>query len=295
MLYPYSHLNGRMVQEKTMMITDTLVNVDIHDLTLAYNLGFSDYHIALSMGEEELQQTLKRNGYQPESSVGLFDEKKLVGFVLNGVRGNYCYDSGTAIIPSYRGKGYARLLLGKTLSLLTGQSIHTWVLEVLSDNTKAIRLYKSIGFTQHRGFNCYNLKADTIRGKELGTDLILSRQKTIAIPQGECLPSWQNEEEAIILGDIPTWDIKAEERTIGTLCFDPKTGSIAQLHIQEEERRKGYAKEAIIEAAKLCKADKLRFINIDDRYIPLNNLLLSLGFTCFTTQIEMINTIRGRV
>lgn len=277
-----------------MVRTETLVNVGIKELAQAYNLGFSDYHVALSMSEEKLGQTLKRNGYRPESSVGLFDGEKLVGFVLNGVRGNYCYDSGTAIIPQYRGKGYAHLLLEETLLLLTGQAIHTWILEVLSDNAKAIKLYTSIGFTQQRLFNCYQIKTEAIRGEEPDTGILLSRQKTPTIPQGQCLPSWQNEAESITIGEIPTWDIITEKRKVGTLCYDPETASIAQIHIQEEERRKGYAKEAIIEAAKLCKTEKLRFINIDDSYLPLNTLLLSLGFSCFTTQLEMTNTIRGR-
>ncbi len=274
-----------------MVVTNTLENVDIKELIVAYNLGFSDYQITLSMNEEKLQQILKKNGYRPESSIGLFDEKKLVGFVLNGVRGNYCYDSGTAIIPQYRGNEYAHLLLEKTLSLLNTQDIHTWILEVLTENTKAIKLYKGIGFTQQRLFNCYHIKAETIREEK--TDITLTQQKTLSIPQGECLPSWQNKTEAIKLGGVPTWNIKEGKRKVGTLCFDPKTGSIAQIHIQEEERRKGFAKEAIIEAAKLCKAEQLRFINIDDCYVPLNNLLLLLGFSCFTTQIEMLNTIRG--
>ncbi len=187
-----------MVQEKTMVVTDTLENVDIKELTQAYNLGFSDYQITLSMSEEKLLRTLKKNGYLPTSSVGLFDENKLVGFVLNGVRDNYCYDSGTAIIPSYRGNGYAHILLEKTLSLLTDQDIHTWVLEVLTNNTKAINLYKSIGFTQQRDFNCYQIKTGTISEHE--TTISLTRQQSITIPHGECLPSWQNEVEAIKSG-----------------------------------------------------------------------------------------------
>ncbi len=277
-----------------MEMTHTLENVGIEELTKAYNLGFSDYQVTLSMSEEKLQKMLKRNGYRPESSVGLFDGEALVGFVLNGVRGNYCYDSGTAIIPSYRGKGYAHLLLDKTLSVLRGQDIHTWILEVLSDNTKAIRLYKDIGFTKQRGFNCYQAEAKAVTCKKAESGITLIPQQTITIPYGECLPSWQNEEQSIRIGGVPTWDITTGNRKVGTLCYDPERGSIAQIFIQEEERRKGYAKEAIIEAAKLCKTEQLRFINIDDHYLPLNNLLLSLDFVCFTTQLEMTNTIRGK-
>ena len=278
-----------------MVRTDTLENVSIKELTKAYNLGFSDYQVTLSMSEEKLQNMLKRNGYEPRSSIGLFDGEIVVGFILNGVRGNYCYDSGTAIIPQYRGKGYAHILLEKTLSMFTDRTYHTWVLEVLTDNTKAFNLYKSIGFTKHRGFNCYQIKAETIMEQETYANISLIRQQEVSIPHGECLPSWQNEETSIILGGIPTWDISKADRNIGTLCYDPETGSIAQICIKEEEKRKGYAKSAITKAARLCKTENLRFINVDDRYLPLNNLLLSLGFQCFATQLEMTNTIRGRV
>ncbi|NBK21817.1 MAG: GNAT family N-acetyltransferase [Spirochaetia bacterium] len=277
-----------------MMATHTLENVGIEELTRVHNLGFSDYQIDVAMSEQKLLNTLTRNGYHPESSVGLFDGDVLVGFVLNGVRGNYCYDSGTAIIPSYRGKGYAHLLLDKTLSVLKDQAIHTWVLEVLSDNTKAIKLYQGIGFTQQRSFNCYHIDANTITSKDTESGITLTPQQTISIPQGECLPSWQNDDQAIRAGGVPTWDIITEKRKIGTLCYDPVSGAIAQICMQVEKRRKGYAKQAIIEATKLCEKKQLRFINIDGSYLPLNNLLLSLGFVCFTTQLEMTNTIRGK-
>lgn len=275
-----------------MVVTHTLESVSIKELTRVHNLGFSDYQIDVAMSEEKLLNILTRNGYRSESSVGLFDGKTLVGFVLNGVRGNYCYDSGTAIIPQYRGKGYAHLLLDKTLSVLKGQAIHTWVLEVLSDNIRAIKLYTSIGFTQQREVNCYQIEAKTIKAHDTG--ITLARQQTISIPQGECLPSWQNEVQAIIAGDVPTWDITTEKRKIGTLCYDPELGTIAQIFMQREERRKGYAKGAIIEAAKLCAEKQLHFINIDDRYQPLNTLLLHMGFQCYATQLEMTNTIRGK-
>lgn len=275
-----------------MVVTDTLKNVGIKALTQAYNLGFSDYKVPFTMNEERLKNILARNGYRPDCSVGLFDDNTLVGFVLNGVRGNYCYDSGTAIIPSYRGKGYARLLLEKTLDLLQTQDIAEWTLEVLTDNTKAINLYASIGFTIRRSFNCYH--STTKVSEQEGNPVSLTRQTSIAIPQGECLPSWQNEEKSIIAGGVPTWDIIMDKEKVGTLCYDPETGSIAQIYIQEEERRKGYAKEAIIEAFKLCKAERLRFINIDDCYLPLNHLMKAMGFECFTTQVEMIKAIGDR-
>lgn len=277
-----------------MVVTDTLENTKIKDLTLAYTLGFSDYQIPLIMSEEKLQNTLTRNGYRPGSSVGLFDGPILVGFVFNGVRGNCCYNCGTAIIPDYRGKGYARLLLEKTLSVLKAQAIQNWVLEVLTDNTMAINIYKSIGFIQSRAFNCYRYKGTMIRQTKTNTRVTLTKQQSITIPQGECIPSWQNEEKAIMAGGVPTWDITVKQKNIGTLCFDPKTGSIAQIYIQGEERRKGYAKETIIEAAKLCNAEQLRFINVDDSYQPLHNLLNNVGFECFATQLEMTNSLRGK-
>ena len=275
-------------------MTDTLERVSLPELTRAYNLGFSDYRLAVAISEEKLQSTNIRYGYNPEYSVGLFDDNTLVGFVINGLRDGYAYDSGTAIIPGYRGRGYARLLLEKALSLMNSQDVHTWVLEVLSDNIRAIALYTSMGFSKQRGLHCYNLKAEDCRQISTKTEVVLMRQKSISIPRAECLPSWQNTEQSIIAGGVPVWDIMVKKKKIGTLCYENSTGSIAQLYIQEEERHKGYAREAIIEAAKLCKTDQLRFINIDDQYAPLNTLLHSMGFQCFATQLEMTNNLRGK-
>lgn len=269
----------------------TLGQISRKELTATYNQAFSDYQVAVNMTEEQLGKALARNGFQKDISMGLFDGQALVGFVLNGARDNYCYDCGTAIIPSYRGKGYARLLATETLALLRDQGLHTWVLEVLSDNKRAKKLYETIGFTTQREFNCYQIQAETLIDESKAT-VELKRQETFFVPSGECLPSWQNTKEAILAGEVPVWDIVFSAKKVGVLSFDPLSGSIAQLYIDEQERRKGFAGQALIAAAHLCRTEFLRFINIDAGYRPLNTLLEKHSFSLFVTQDEMTRTLR---
>lgn len=270
-----------------MVVTKTLEKVSIAQLTQAFNLGFSDYQLSVEMDEQTLARSLRQNSFCPTCSVGLFAEETLVGFVFNGRRGQQAYDSGTAIIPSYRGKGYSTLLLEKSKEVLIQAGVTSWVLEVLSENTQVVELYKRNGFAESRKLNCYECEPSLLSSEEISTKVELCLQEYPHLLAGECMPSWQNATESIVEGSLPTWDITVEKQRVGTLSFNPTKGSIQQLFILDEYRGRGYAQSALKEAARLCTAKMMRFNNIDACYRPLNELLLKIGFICFTTQFEM--------
>lgn len=52
-----------------------------------------------------------------------------------------------AVKPAYRGRGYSKQLLGKSLEVLRQQNILMIYLEVETENRAAIGLYQSLGFT----------------------------------------------------------------------------------------------------------------------------------------------------
>ncbi|WP_394699368.1 GNAT family N-acetyltransferase [uncultured Sphaerochaeta sp.] len=269
------------------MVIRDLREISPEKLSKTFNLAFEDYQVTLQMNATQLRKSLARNSYEPSSSVGLFDEDRLVGFVFNGKRENRAYDCGTAIIPSYRGKGYAHLLLDQTIQILEQKGLTSWQLEVLSMNTRAKELYKGKGFKINRQLNCYTKK---ITNQDRPTPLVSLIPGDISLLQKntDCLPSWQNSKESIEAGALPVWNILSNNQSTGYLCFSPESGSITQLFIFPDFRNRGIAFGAIKSAQFLCKVDTLRYINIDDSYEPLNKLLTKTGFTLFATQEELI-------
>ena len=265
-------------------MTRTLEGISSETLCKAFNKAFSDYQINTVMSENQLENNLKKNGFSPVCSIGLFDEEQLVGFVLNGKRKNQGYDCGTGIIPAYRGKGYAHTLVETAKKALTESALDVWVLEVLCENLRAKKLYEKAGFTTKRYLNCYSTPIEKLRTQ---SKVALKEQSYFSIPEGECIPSWQNSTDSMATGLVPVWDIFYNDTRCGVFCFIEDTGSIAQLYIYPQYRSKGIAKQTIIEGANHCKAKTLSVSNVDASYTPLNNLFSQLGFSLFTVQAEM--------
>lgn len=73
-----------------------------------------------------------------------------MSYVLNSTRKDLpdtAYDILTGTIPEYRRQGISRSILERTKALLKQKGVSTYTTEVLKDNSKALALYLSVGFT----------------------------------------------------------------------------------------------------------------------------------------------------
>lgn len=268
-----------------MVVTKTLEGISNETLCKVFNEAFSDYQITVQEPVELFVARNTRNGFCPSSSMGLFDNDQLVGFILICIRDNCAYDGATGIIPSYRGKGYSHLLVDETIKHLKQEGRSSFILEVLNENEKAKQLYIKHGFSYLRTLNCYTINRSELRD-EIEVELLGSTGKQDY--QEECIPSWQNSKASIEASGLTIYDMVQEGKRRGSICFEAQSGTVALLYIEPKERRKGFAKQAITEAAKHCTAENIRLINIDEAYKPLNELLRNMGFKKFITQSEMV-------
>lgn len=86
---------------------------------------------------------------------GIFDQDKLVAMAGQRLHPQqYTEISAVCTHPDHLGKGYAHALIQHQLQLILQQG-HVPFLHVREDNTRAIELYKRIGFQVSRGMNFY--------------------------------------------------------------------------------------------------------------------------------------------
>jgi ribosomal protein S18 acetylase RimI-like enzyme len=71
--------------------------------------------------------------------------------VLNG----QAYIYGFVVRPEYRGRGYGRQILARTIADITGEHAQPVLLEVEADNHAALALYRSCGFEITNTFDYY--------------------------------------------------------------------------------------------------------------------------------------------
>lgn len=139
-----------------------LVNVSFEELHKTFVDAFSDYAVDVSyMTHYVMENRAIKNGYDPESSVGAFNDSKLVGFTLVGIDNHYetpsAFDIMTGLVKDYRGKGIASQMFDFIIPSLKEKKIKQFYLEVLQENNAAIRAYQKAGFKINRSLDCFTL------------------------------------------------------------------------------------------------------------------------------------------
>ncbi|MCK5694561.1 MAG: GNAT family N-acetyltransferase [Bacteroidales bacterium] len=267
----------------------------------AFQEAFKGYEMQLT--QSELLKMLERRGFTPELSFGAFSGEKLVSLTFNGT-GNFndlftAYDSGTGTIEKYRGKGLASRIFEYSIPHLKRAGISQYLLEVLQHNSKAVSLYKRLGFEVSREFNYFIESSDKLRQPSnnpdpvyriLSTDL---SEKDRMRSFWDHQPSWQNSFEAVerIREDFLILGAFREDKLLGYCIFEPGSGDITQLAVDKRFRREGIASLLLQNAFQSNQYESVKAINYETDQAGFNRLMESFGITLKGTQFEMVKQL----
>ncbi|MDN4527260.1 GNAT family N-acetyltransferase [Fictibacillus fluitans] len=115
-----------------------------------FNEGFKFYFTEIHLTVDTLIKKIANEELSPERSLVAYDGEQPVGFILNGFRTingqKVSWNGGTGVIPDYRGKGIGKELMTASMELYKQEGINFLMLEAISENTKAIKLYEKMGY-----------------------------------------------------------------------------------------------------------------------------------------------------
>ena len=283
------------------MIIKSLGKTDFETITKACIQAFVDYDIQLNA--EELKIMWKRRGFCPDLSFAAFEGEDIVAYTLNGV-GNFngvkmAYDTGTGTLKEYRGQGLATKIFEYSIPHLKAANIHHYLLEVLQHNTKAVSVYRKIGFEVTREFNYFRWNNEDLKNEINKIEFPCSIEKIEIEKQGsvsdfwDFYPSWQNSFESIQRAheDFISLGAFSENKLIGYCVFEPVSGDITQIAVEKSHRRKGVASLLLHEVAKLNKDSKMKLINTDISCSSIVEFLKVKNIEILGKQFEMIKEI----
>lgn len=279
----------------------SLSETDFGVIFHAFNQAFADYEIQLD--RQQLRTMVKRRGFNPGLSFAAFEGNEIVAFTLNGT-GNFngiatAYDTGTGTLKGYRGKGLATQIFEYSIPYLREQNIKQYLLEVLQHNTKAVSVYKNIGFEVSREFNYFRQENEKIKN-DIKTSDIPCSIKQINIRDFDFLPdfrdfypSWQNSFESInrASNDFVSLGAFIENKLAGYCVFEPVSGDITQIAVDKQCRRKGIASLLLREMTGLNKNQAVKVINTDISCRSITAFLKSKNIEITGMQYEMIREI----
>lgn len=278
-----------------MLHMKSMEHITLEVLHNAFVDAFSDYQVKIELPLWKFQQMLQRRGYHPEISIGAFEEELLVGFVLNGLREwngkKTVYDLGTAVLPDYRRQGITKEMLRSVQKLLQKNQVEQYLLEVITSNESAFRLYEKQGFKIQREFLCFLAEKELLHPRsswpvEQVHAIDLERYKEF----WDFKPSWQNSIESVNAA-IETFHIavvRIEDNIVGYGIIDKRTGDIPQLAVHKAYRRRCIAESILAELIKNTEAERIGILNVELDTVNMVAFLKKLGFMNHVGQYEML-------
>lgn len=262
--------------------------------------AFSDYAVKMQPSEGQLLEMLTRRGIRYDLSVGAFNDHQLVGFNLNALdlwKGRLTvYDTGTGVIPEYRGQGIASQIFAFSLPKLKQASAQQYILEVIDTNVSAIKVYEKVGFREVRKLESFKSSGSVARSPiEEATETQL---RIVSEPDWELFqsfwdwePAWQNSINSI----KRSLDIKvvvcaySEGRCVGYGVVYPSNGDIPQLAIDKGYRRRGIGTRLLQSLETQIKMEQIgRMINIDASAESTLRFCEAVGMKKIVNQYEML-------
>ena len=141
-----------------MQVRD-LGHTDIDIIIECFLSTFENYFVKMPTDYNYYKQRWKTAKVDFNLSYGMFDNDKLVGFIINAIderHGEYiAFNTGTGVLPAYRGKRIVKSIYDYAIPDLKKNGIDKCELEVITKNTIAIKSYESIGFEICKTFKCF--------------------------------------------------------------------------------------------------------------------------------------------
>jgi ribosomal protein S18 acetylase RimI-like enzyme len=119
-------------------------------------------HVCFGLPLEEMVKRAQKEFHQPNYRllVAELDGERVGRINIDHPEPGLAWLFGYCVLPEYRGKGYGRELLVRTIQRYLAQGYDKFELEVAVENKRAIRLYESCGFAVTSGYDYYLLSGN---------------------------------------------------------------------------------------------------------------------------------------
>ena len=271
-----------------------LADADLIPLYNCFLAAFSDYLVDMQMSREQFEHRIARDGVRLEISAGAFDKEKMIGFYMNGAdlwQGKQtAYDAGTGVIPDRRGEGVSKELFAFMVPRLKDAGIAQYLLEVLSENDRAVALYRKLGFVETRVLTVLRSnEAPKSFDASPGVSIrhVEKPDWTLFESFWDGYPSWQNSSAAVerVANERGILGAYMDGNCVGYGVVFRPSENLMQLAVSREHRRKGIGSRLL---AALSPNEALKVNNIDENLTGTLAFFEANNFKIVLKQYEML-------
>ena len=269
------------------MTVRTLEKIAFTSIVECFLTSFKNYFVEMPEDPEYYRERWQNAKVRYDLSYGMFDNKKLIGFIINGVDKRHgdliAFNTGTGVIPEYRGKKIVKSIYEYALKDLERNNITKCSLEVIKENTIAIKSYESTGFTKVKNYKCFKGKIDIndkepVELNEIGFDQLDWQN----LPKQEFY-SWDNHKNSIKDGNYRCFQVLNGKTPESYFIINATNGYLAQFDILQTNEHSWNNLFLGIKSI----SETVKINNIDERLSNKLEYLNSIGIKNTVDQYEM--------
>jgi len=275
----------------------TLLEVSLIDFVNLVNEIFQDYALPINWDVINFRLDLRENSLLLDLSYVFFENEKPVGFILTGLRKERGRIDAMGVIKEKRGTGLAQRMLQQAIEALKWKGAEKIILEVASNDPRAVKFYQKNGFREVRRLHTLAISRDDLKSKREASVKFLSvdpRWIHRASIESQLMlsrkPNWQREPLTLLLSDA--------RYIMNRVCYRGQEGYIVWgktkdnafiVDIAPLNNRRIYTKMLEESLKKIFEDSSKQVITIasvpeDD---PLYKAALDVGFKSIFEQKEM--------
>lgn len=267
------------------MIVKHLGDTDFDVIMECFLCAFENYFVKMPTDYNYYKQRWKAAKVDLNLSYGMFDEDRLIGFIINAIderRGHrIAFNTGTGVIPEYRGQKIVKRIYEHAIPELKQKRISKCELEVIIENEKAVRAYQGIGFEICKNFKCFggelNVEENAVQIEKIPFNKVPWEQ----LPNQEFY-SWDFHYKCLEHSNSNYYYVHNDKHLESFFSIKPD-GTINQLEVLNT--KEGNWERLLLAVQSISK--KVRIINVDDRLNAKLNALENVGLKNTVNQFEM--------
>jgi len=272
--------------------------MDVSKMCKTFNNAFSDYIIPIHLSHGQfIQKIVQKTNISFKYSVGSYYNKQLIGFIYNSINfyegEKTAYNGGAGVISEFRGNKLTQKMYDSIFPKLQNNGVKQCILEVISNNKPAIKVYENMGFKRTKFYHCLKLKEESPYLRKIEKSNI-----DLKIPEK---PKWKRYERfcdysTCFLDSFPILKKNKQNETIleayfdhklvGFLIFNRQMGRVEHIGIDHSARGMGIGALLIKRMIKICRKKPIYILNLNERNYDLLNFFLRLGFRNEIDQFE---------
>ncbi|AUP77390.1 GNAT family N-acetyltransferase [Flavivirga eckloniae] len=264
-----------------------LDHIEFSKLMACFLKAFENYFVKMPTDHQFYKERWKMAKVRLDLSYGMFDNETLVGFIINAIDERYgeliAFNTGTGVLPQYRGQRIINTIYKHAIPELKSKGIFKCTLEVIKENTIAIKTYERIGFKITKNYKCYS---GSLGIKDGVSNFELKQVDASYFTWGELHQdtySWDNHINTIARGNYHFYSVLADGKPESYFIINPENGYIAQFNVLNDSPKNW---DRLFEAISNV-SNAIKINNVDEQLTSKVNALNIAGLQNTVDQYEM--------